>query len=158
MKRLHLHWQRRFKRTHMWYWKVHFELSVFTKNGKKQTFTRWPRSVMHTDSLLHKELTPEMLTKTAKANFTKYTGRKVTVSLSTAVWTSRLTDWQADRQGLVCTGCTLIQPTGGTDTSSCSSHHSKFFVQRKCLISGCLSPVQWRVKVSLFSRQSYVSL
>lgn len=94
------------------------------------------------DSLLHKELPPRDADKDSKSKFYKI----YRWESAAAVWTSRLTEGR--RQGLVCTGCSLIQPTGGTDTSSCSSHHSKFFVQRKCLISG---------RLSLFSRQSWLS-
>lgn len=90
---------------------------------------------IHTDSLesrlLHKE--PPRCWQRQKVDFTKYTSRKMTVSPSAAVCTSRLTDGQTvgqtDRQGPVSTGSTLIQPTGGTDTSSCWSHPPKIFVQ-----------------------------
>lgn len=83
-----------------------FEMSVFT--AMDTNFFFWPRSAVCTHThwlthtfeshLLHKSWPPRHWQRQWKQiNFTKYTGRKVTVSPSAAVRTSRLTDWRTDR-------------------------------------------------------------
>lgn len=103
----------------------------------KINFLKWPRSVIHTNIHTQTRCYIKIWPPRREQRQQKQILQNIQVesdhqSISCSLYqqTDWQTDCQADRQaGSSCTGCMLIQPTGGTDISSCSSHPSKFFVQ-----------------------------